>query len=217
MSAAQDFEAIETYLLGLKPVSNEAESLRLEFEMWAIGLGMYDRTFPSTAIIAKAKNYRDRINSLESSLQKKEVPVASTAKGKPPITVPMPVGYRVLTPKETTVAVQAFARQALQKALPIGKRVATIIDGKPIEAITEYHYDDHVPNPNGTKTAWWHPGITIITPKNILSQSALAKKAAATPAKTNAGKIAVNYDPLSRQGSTTSLDELMRQADSKVV
>lgn len=130
-------------------------------------------------------------------------------KGKPPAVVALPAGYRRLTPAETTPAVTQFARQALRQALPIGKRQAQIVGGKLVEALTEWHFDDHVPNKLAPGEPFWHPGISMITPKVALPKPAVKKPAPVV------GPQVLAYDPLTRAGST-DLESLMAQADSKI-
>jgi hypothetical protein len=124
---------------------------------------------------------------------------------RPPIpaVVKIPPGYRRAKPGEITPAVQAFARQALKQARPIGKRQAARVEGKQFEAITEW-----------TKDPWWHPGISIVVPITPIPETKLA---AAKPKTTATGQRVVAYDPFARPGATTNLSELMDQADKKVV
>jgi hypothetical protein len=92
----------------------------------------------------------------------------------PPIpkVVPIPSGYRRATQKEITAPVLAFARAALEHALPIGKNQVTVVTNvdpkskaesqQMVLALTEWHYDNH---PSGGKgPPYWHPGISMFVP-----------------------------------------------------
>ena len=85
-----------------------------------------------------------------------------------PKIVPIPDGYRRAKPEEVTKGVLAFARVALEHALPIGKQQTTVINDskkgpRTIIALTEWHYDNH---PSGGKgPPYWHPGISMLVPK----------------------------------------------------
>lgn len=142
--------------------------------------------------------------------------MATDNRPKIPAVVQIPAGYRRAKPSEITPKVQAFARQALTSARPIGKRQAARIDGKQFEAITEWHYDDHVPNPDKSNKPWWHPGISIIVPITPVPEAKLSSASKAQPKKLATGQQVVAYDPLARGGSL-DLTTLMENADKKVV
>jgi hypothetical protein len=215
MSQQQDLEAIDDFIERTEPVTALANQLRFQWFSWFSRLSLYESTFDSS-VLATAKRKRQEFIQAntpaveppgESLIEKVKTVMAT--KGKAPANVPMPAGYRRLTVAETTPAVTEFAKQALLSALPIGKRQAQIIGGKLVEAITEWHYDNHVPNKLAPGEPFWHPGISMITPSKQLPRPA-AKKAPV------AGPQVLAYDPLTRPGST-DLASLMEQADSKVV
>ena len=216
MSQSQDLSAIDDFMERSEPVTALANQLRMQWFSWFANLSTYESTFDSS-VLATAKRKRQEfiqanaraVDAPGESLIEKVKTVMATSKGKPPAYVPIPAGYRRLTVAETTPAVTEFAKLALRSALPIGKRQAQIIGGKLVEAITEWHYDNHVPNKAAPGEPFYHPGISMITPVKALAKPAEKKPSAAGPQ-------VLAYDPLTKPGST-DLASLMEQADSRVV
>jgi hypothetical protein len=134
----------------------------------------------------------------------------ATPPTKAPAVVPIPAGFRRALGKEITPHVQAFARQALGSALPIGKQQSADVDGKLFMALTEWHYDDHVGNPG---KPCWHPGISIFTPITPKTK----QQVQSGPKTLATGQRVAAYDPFARPGASTDLTTLMENAGKKVV
>ena len=90
--------------------------------------------------------------------------------------VPIPAGFRRATAKEITKPVLAFARKALEHAMPIAKQQVAVVTNpdktkRTVMALTEHHLDNHPARPSkgfkaGEGPAFLHPGISILTPIN---------------------------------------------------
>ena len=76
----------------------------------------------------------------------------------PPQDVPVPDGWQRL--KKSSPALDAFAVDVLHQRQPIGDVQTTVVDGRSVGALTEYHWDNHVDH-----TWKWHRGISLIVKK----------------------------------------------------
>jgi hypothetical protein len=97
---------------------------------------------------------------------------------------PMPPGYRRATAKEITKPVLAFARKALEHAMPYGKQQIAVVTNpnktkQTVMALTEHHLDNHPARPSqgykaGEGPVFLHPGISMLVPNTNAIASATA-------------------------------------------
>ena len=173
MSQIEDLQAIDDFFDIKVDDSPAVSSLKLDWLRWYTGLSYYGMYFDSS-VLAEAKRRRNQLHAALSAPAPKQAPAVAIAVPKvepitakirqtKPVNTPIPKGYRILQNWELKGSVLNFARQALANAVPIGKRQATIINGKHYEALTEWKYDNSVPNTAEPGKPVWYPGVTLIT------------------------------------------------------
>src|SRR5271157_3295657 len=186
MTQRDYLNAVAKFFGNARPKTADGIGYRNEFIGWFKALTWLDKLpFNIDGTLQEALYYKTQYQLAErAAIIDERIQVSgdgdwSPGKYKTPGTqVPKPAGYHRAMPHEVTKPVLTFANQVLEVANPkprlpqshiIGKRIPGVVEGSPLLAQIEWHFDNHPARPDQglgpmEGDPFYHMGVSLYMP-----------------------------------------------------